>query len=36
MIKQGVAWVSEYSGNDSTWRTFRTCRHVTYKKRRTF
>lgn len=31
---QGIAWISEYSGIDSTWKVFRTA-NVTYKKRRT-
>jgi hypothetical protein len=30
---QGIAWVPEYSGQDSTWKTYRTV-PVTYKKRR--
>lgn len=29
---QGVAWVPEYSGNDSTWRVFRTT-SVTLKRK---
>ena len=34
-ITQGVAWVSEYSGNDSTWKVYRTTR-VYHKRRRTY
>lgn len=32
-VVQGVAWVPEYSGNDSTWYTYRSC-IVTFKRRR--
>lgn len=33
MRVQGVAWLWEYSGNDCTWKTYRTTT-VTYRKRR--
>lgn len=31
---QGIAWVREYSGNDCTWKVYRTA-NVMYKERRT-
>ena len=35
MKVQARAWVPEYSGNDSTWRVWRSAT-VTYKKRRKY